>query len=286
MSIKYLGEHFDIHTGGLDHSQVHHPNEVAQNEGFLAGAEPATVRYWMHNEFLTLSDEKMSKSSGRFLRLNTLRDDGIHAASYRHFALMASYRKPLQYSHEALLAAQSGLQRLLRRIQALLSQSGDRSAIGLAAEQRFSRGASWRYLVERLLQDLPAEARAFVDRLDAALSDDLNTPQAMALLNDLVGSAALDAGTTLRLVAIYDLVLGLELLTLEPETLQLKPASTAIGEEEILALLAEREAARKGRDFARSDAIRQLLLERGVLVKDGRAGSSWEWAPQDGTGGA
>ena len=279
MSMKYLGERFDIHTGGIDHRQVHHPNEAAQNEAFLGGQDPPSVRYWLHNEFLTLAEEKMSKSSGRFLRLQTLRDDGLHPASYRHFALMASYRKPLQYSQEALKAAQSGLARLLRRVEALRVQAADTSFIALAAEARFSRGAALGFLRERLLAGVPAEQQSWADRLDEAISNDLNTPQALAHLNELIGASDLAPEAALRLAALYDLVLGLGLMSLEPEALQLKPSSTGITEEEIAALLAEREAARKARDFARSDAIRDRLLERGVLVKDGRGGSTWEWAP-------
>jgi cysteinyl-tRNA synthetase len=279
MSMKYLGERFDVHTGGIDHRQVHHPNEAAQNEAFLGGAEPATVRYWLHNEFLTLAEEKMSKSSGRFLRLQTLREDGLHPASYRHFALMASYRKPLQYSQEALQAAQSGLARLLRRVEALRVQARDTAFVALAAEARFSRGAALGYLTQQLLSGVPQAQRVWADRLDEAISNDLNTPQALAHLNELIASPELLPEAALRLTALYDLVLGLGLLRLEAEELQLKPAATGITEEEIAALLAEREAARKARDFARSDAIRDRLLERGVLVKDGRGGSTWEWAP-------
>lgn len=282
MSLKYLGERFDIHTGGIDHRQVHHPNEVAQNEGYLNGAEPASVRYWMHNEFLTFGEEKMSKSTGRFLRLQTVREDGIHPASYRFFVLQASYGKPLAFSSDALQSAQNGLQRLLRRVQALLLQAGDKSFLSLVREQRFSRGGSLRYLVGRLLEGLPEAARAWVDRLDEAVSKDLNTPQAVALLVELVGSDELQPDQALRLVAVYDLVLGLELLTLTPEDLQLKPATTELDEGEIQALLLEREAARKSRNFARADELRDELLARGVIVKDGRGGSTWEWAPAAG----
>lgn len=279
MSIKYLGEHFDIHTGGIDHRQVHHPNEVAQNEGFLGGAEPATVRYWMHNEFLTFGEEKMSKSTGRFLRLTALREDGIHPASYRFFVLQASYGKPLAFSSEALMAAQSGLTRLLRRLEALKVQAHERAWQELPREQRFSRGGSLCYLIERLLEGLAAEKRVWVDKLDEALSRDLNTPQVLALLGDLVGSSELTPDETLRLVAVYDLVLGLDLLQLTPEELQLKPASADLDDAQIEGLLQEREAARKGRDFARADQIRDELQARGVITKDGRGGTSWEWAP-------
>jgi cysteinyl-tRNA synthetase len=279
MSLKYLGEHFDIHTGGIDHRQVHHPNEVAQNEGYLGHADPPAVRYWMHNEFLTFGEEKMSKSTGRFLRLQALREDGIHPASYRFFVLQAHYRTPLAYSSDALLAAQNGLARLLRRVEALKAEARDRSWRVLLDERSASRGGSLRYLVERLLEGVPAARQVWVDRLDEAVSKDLNTPQAVAHLNELIGAADLAADEQLRLAAVYDLVLGLDLLKLAPEDLQLRPASAELSEAEIETLLAEREAARKARDFARSDQLRDELMARGVVVKDGRGGTTWEWAP-------
>jgi cysteinyl-tRNA synthetase len=278
MSLKYLGERFDLHTGGIDHRQVHHPNEVAQNEGFLGGEPPASVRYWMHNEFLLMGDEKMSKSSGRFLRLQSLLDQGLHPAAYRHFLLMATYRKPLEYSTDAVLAAQSGLLRVLRRVEALKAQAGDPRALELWAEHGAARGGSLRYLVETLVATLGAGARAFVDKLDEALSNDLNTPQALAHLSDLLGEPSLTPAETLRLVALYDLVLGLDLPRLSPGDLNLRPASSTLDDAAVDALVREREAARAARDFKRADELRQQLAEAGVTLKDARGGTTWEWS--------
>jgi cysteinyl-tRNA synthetase len=280
MSMKYLGEHFDLHTGGIDHRQVHHPNEVAQNEGYLNHADPPSVRYWMHNEFLLLGDEKMSKSSGRFLRLQSLRDEGLHPASYRHFLLMATYRKPLEFSLEALRAAQSGLQRVLRRVEALAAQASNKEWLALWNERRASRGGVFGYLVERLAAPLADAQRVWLERLDEALSSDLNTPQALAHLNALLADPDLTPDEALRLVGIYDLVLGLELPRLRAEDLNLRPAASLVSESQIEALIGEREAARKARDFKRADAIRIQLAEAGVQLKDSRGGTTWEWAPQ------
>ncbi len=278
MSLKYLGERFDLHTGGIDHRQVHHPNEVAQNEGFLAGDAPASVRYWMHNEFLLMGDEKMSKSSGRFLRLQSLLDEGLHPSSYRHFLLMATYRKPLEYSSEAVLAAQSGLLRMLRRIEALKVQAGDARALELWAEHRAARGAALTYLADTLSAPLRDPARAYLERLDEALSNDLNTPQALAHLSDLLADASLSASEALRLVAVYDLVLGLDLPRLTPADLNLRPSSSSLDDEAVQALVAEREAARAARDWKRADELRQQLAAAGVTLKDGRGGTTWEWS--------
>jgi len=278
MSIKYLGERFDLHTGGIDHRQVHHPNEVAQNEGFLGGEPPATVRYWMHNEFLLMGDEKMSKSSGRFLRLQTLRDDGLHPASYRHFLLTATYRKPVEYSLDAVVAAQNGLLRVLRRVEALKAQAGDTRWVELWAEHRAARGASLCYLTGALVQPLGDAARAWVGKLDEAVSNDINTPQALAHLNELLGDATLTPDEALRLVAVYDLLLGLDLPRLTPGDLSLRPSSSALDEAEVRALVAEREAARKTRDWKRADELRQRLADGGVVLKDSRDGTTWEWS--------
>ena len=118
MSGQLLGFPFDIHTGGIDHREIHHPNEIAQNQAYLGG-EHGGVNYWLHNEFLLLHDDKMSKSKGDFLRLQTLLDWGIHPLVYRYFNLMTHYRSQLEFSMESLVSSKTGLERLLRRVQTL-----------------------------------------------------------------------------------------------------------------------------------------------------------------------
>jgi cysteinyl-tRNA synthetase len=281
MSIKYLGSRFDIHTGGVDHRQVHHPNEMAQNEAFL-GPGCQAVNYWLHNEFLTFGDdgEKMSKSTDRFLRLATLEEWGIHPLAFRHFVLMASYRRPLEFSFAALAGAQSGLGRTLGRIAALKERAGDLGWLALAAEHRFSRGGSFGYLVRALVEPVAEAAAPWLDRLDEALARDLATPTALAQLGELLADEALAPAAALRVAAVYDLALGLALLTTAPEELNLRPAAAPFTAEEVVALLAEREAARAARDFARADALRERLTAGGVDVQDSRAGTAWEWVPR------
>lgn len=283
MSLKYLGSKFDVHTGGIDHRQVHHPNEMAQNEAFV-GKGSSSVNYWLHNEFLTFGEEgeKMSKSTGRFLRLATLEGWGIHPLSYRHFVLMATYRRPLEFSFDALVAAQSGLSRTLRRIAALAERAGDTGWRKLAAEHRFSRGGSWRTLVGALVEPVGEAAAPWLDRLDEALARDLGTPTVLAHLGELLADESLAPEAALRLAAVYDLALGLRLLETAPEELNLRPESAPFTAEEVDALLAEREAARAGRDFARADAIRERLTAGGVALQDSRSGTAWEWLPRAG----
>lgn len=281
MGIKYLGAPFDVHTGGIDHRQVHHPNEMAQNEAFLGKGRRA-VNYWLHNEFLTFGEEgeKMSKSTGRFLRLATLVGWGIHPLAFRHFVLMATYRRPLELSFEALVSAQSGLVRTLRRVAALKERVGDLDWIGLAGEHRFSRGGSFGYLVGELVEPVGDAAGPWLDRLDEALSRDLGTPTVLAHLGDLLADESLAPEAALRLAAVYDLALGLDLLTLTPGDLNLRPESAPFTAEEVDALLEEREAARRERDFARADEIRDRLTAGGVALHDSRDGTAWEWQPR------
>ncbi len=279
MSLHYLGVQpgseptaFDIHTGGIDHRQVHHCNEVAQNMGYL-GDGNAGVNLWMHNEFLVQGDAKMSKSKGGFLRLQTVIDQGIHPLVYRYFCLQASYRKPLEFNWEALKGAGNGLRRLYLRVAELMRSASAETVAGLSLKTDEQQD------VTALAAALPDPARRWMDDLDAAISDDLNTPRAMAALNGLLADPALCADDTLRLVDIYDRVLGLRLLSLKADDLVLKSKDAVITDDEVTALLDERVAARKNRDFARADAIRDELDKKSVLIKDGPDGTTWEWKP-------
>ena len=273
MSLKYLGRHFDIHTGGVDHRQVHHVNEVAQNQAFL-NSDSSGVNVWMHNEFLMLEEEKMSKSTGHFLRLESLIERGFHPLSYRHFTLMASYRKQLQFSMGSLGAAQTGLQRMLRSIAQLKERAGHQDWYRALEETRFSRGASFRVVRQMLEEGLPSDLNR-ADDLDEALSDDLNTPRALALLSGLLSDTATPAAAVLRNVALFDLALGMNLLSTAPEEL-LVEEEPGIPEADIEKLIEERKSARQSRNFRRADEIRQELLKVGVQLNDTPQGTTWE----------
>ncbi len=277
MSLKYLGRRFDIHTGGVDHRQIHHCNEIAQNQAYLGG-EDSGVRYWLHNEFLVSGGEKMAKSAEDFLRLQTLIDRGVHPLVYRYFVLMASYRSPLAFSMEALLAARSGLQRMLHRVQNIKEKAPASAGIVPADEAKYARGARANDLVSTLALGLPRDALSWIEKLDEALCRDLNTPEAVALLSQLV-DAKLDAEILTRLVAAYDLVLGLKLLQTQPADLNLRPKAVAISEADIERLIAERLEARRRKDFARADEIRNEFTKNGVALHDAPEGTTWEWIP-------
>lgn len=274
MSLKYLGRHFDIHTGGVDHRQVHHVNEIAQNQAFL-NSDSSGVNLWMHNEFLMLEEEKMSKSTGNFLRLESLIERGFHPLSYRYFTLMASYRKQLQFSMNSLAAAQTGLHRMLKSVAQLKEKAGHQDWYRTVEETKFSRGASFRVVRQMLEEGLPADASR-AGALDEALSEDLNTPRALALLSTLLSDTSVVPAIALRNVALFDLALGLSLLSTAPEELLVQTEEPGIAESDIEKLMAERKSARQNRDYRRADEIRQELLKAGIQLKDTPQGTTWE----------
>lgn len=249
MSEALLGFPFDIHTGGIDHREIHHPNEIAQNQAHSC-SDASGARIWMHNNFLVERSGKMSKSAGEFLRLQLLIDKGYHPLAYRLMCLQAHYRSELEFSWEGLGAAFTRLKRLVMA----------------AAPVRETRAAD---VSDRRLADLLA-------KFDAAISDDLNTPIALTLLEEAAAMKKVDAGQKRATLAAMDAVLGLDLLTLSREDLRLRPKTVTIGEEEIEARLARRKAARAAKDFATSDALRDELNAAGVEVMDGDP-LGWDW---------
>jgi cysteinyl-tRNA synthetase len=247
MSIKYLGEHFDIHTGGVDHIPVHHTNEVAQSEAYLENGRP-WVRYWLHGEFINLKGAKISKSLGHTLRVTDLMAEGYHPAVYRYFLLQAHYRTQVDFDWDALDGSKTGLRRLL---------------------DRFSRAP-------RLRGEVVSEAgRRYLADFDAAMSADLNTAKALAVVAAAARDDQLPDDDVGRLAVLFDDVLGLGLGDLGPADLDVARAGVDVAEVE--RLVAERTAARAARDFARSDALRDQLAEMGVEVQDTADGSTWSW---------
>jgi cysteinyl-tRNA synthetase len=257
MSGEVLGFPFDIHTGGIDHREIHHPNEIAQNQAFCCtnGLDlPANsgARVWMHNNFLVERSGKMSKSSGEFLRLQLLIDKGFHPLAYRMMCLQAHYRSELEFSWDGLAAALTRLKRMLIAI----CQLKERVVEGEAKPgPRF----------------VP-----FLERFDAAVSDDLNTPVALTVFEEVLALKKVDAAEKLAALASMDAVLGLGFLELERMDLRMKPKGVELTEAEIEATLEQRKSARAEKDFARSDALRDELAAKGVEVMDGDP-LGWEW---------
>ena len=256
MSGEVLGFPFDIHTGGIDHREIHHPNEIAQNQAHcctngLDNAANSGARLWMHNNFLVERSGKMSKSAGEFLRLQLLIDKGYHPLAYRLMCLQAHYRSELEFSWEGLQAALTRLKRLVMGVANLRAQAEPAAVPG----PKFA---------------------AYLERFDAAVSDDLNTAVALTVLEEVAALRKVDAGEKLAALAAMDAVLGLNLLTFDRADLRIRPKSATISEDEIEATLAARKAARAEKDFARSDALRDELAAQGVEVMDGDP-LGWEW---------
>ncbi len=248
MSKLYLGERFDIHTGGIDHREIHHPNEIAQNQAHCGCADTG-ANLWMHNNFLVQATGKMSKSAGEFLTLKTLVDRGFHPLAYRLMCLQAHYRSELDFSWDNLAAATTRLKRLAQTVAALR---------------------------DRPPGPATGSADAYRAQLDAAISDDLATPRALPVLDAMLADKRIAAADRMAALADFDAVLGLDLANLTRAALRVRPAQATIDEAGIAAALAERREARAAKDFRRSDAIRDRLIADGVEVMDGDP-LGWDW---------
>ncbi len=242
MSVRYLGERIDIHTGGIDLAPVHHTNEVAQSECAL-GVHP-WVDFWMHNEFLNMGAEKMSKSTGNVTTLSDLARRGIDPLAFRYFFLQAHYRQQQVFSEEALQSAAKGLQRLRK--------------IAAALEEATGRGD----------EDVQAPIRT---RFRDALADDLNAPRAMAVVWEVARSDTLREADRRDLLRAFEAVLGLKL----GEAVDGVDAGEWGADPEIDGLLAERQAAREAKDWATADRIRDELAAMDIEIIDTPEGARW-----------
>lgn len=257
MAMKYLGETLDIHTGGVDLAFPHHENEIAQSE---AATEKPFVRYWLHAEHLLLDSEKMSKSLGNFYTLRELFARGNKPSSLRFLLASVPYRRQLNFTEASLQQAASSVERLRNfaaRVRAGTSPEGTSATSEFAAkaQKEFAQG----------------------------LEDDLNTAQALAAVFDLVRKANIamdrnefrqgDVSPVLQTLKIFDSIFAV-LADDDAEKLRALglEGAAAPSDAEIEQLIAERQAARKKRDFAASDRIRQQLTDRGILLEDSRDG--------------
>jgi cysteinyl-tRNA synthetase len=234
MSMKYLGDRFDIHTGGIDLKFPHHEDEIAQSEGITGHP---VVSVWLHGEFLTLADAKMAKSAGNVIRVSDLPDKGFEPLAFRYLALTAHYRSKLDFTEEAMHAATSGLRRLRRA--AGEADEADASAVDLAA-------------------DPVAGYRA---RFVGAISDDLGMPAALAVAHSVASAEELEPAQRRALLLDFDRVLGLGMDAPPEEEITELPEGAA-------GLLEQRAKARTARDFATSDRLRDELAALGVEVRD------------------
>ena len=256
MSKKYLGEQIDIHAGGEDLVFPHHENEIAQSEA-CNGKEFA--KYWMHNAFLNIDNHKMSKSLGNFRTVREISEQ-YDLQILRFFMLSAHYRSPLNFSAELMEASKNGLERILNAADNL------------------------RYMMEQAKEDSMTDAekdnlaktKEFVTAFETAMEDDFNTADAIAAIFDLVkyaNTTATAEGSKEYAKALYDLLVKLaDVLGL------IIDKKEEILDDEIEALIAERQAARKEKNFARADEIRDELAAKGIVLLDTREGVKWKKA--------
>ncbi len=238
MSMLYLGDHFDIHAGGVDHIPVHHTNEIAQSE---AATGKKFVNYWLHGEFLVLDKAKMAKSSGNFITLNTLIEKGLDPIGYRYFCLQAHYRKQLSFSWQALENANKAFDQLKERI------------IEIKKKKESKKSIISRYYKNEFL---------------AAINDDLNMPIALAILWEVVKDNGLNNKDKYKLILDFDRVLGLNLDKIREEKVELS--------KEIKDLIKHREDARKKKDWKKADGIRDKLLKMDIVLEDTPGGVKWK----------
>jgi cysteinyl-tRNA synthetase len=264
MALKYLGDTFDIHSGGVDLTFPHHENEIAESE---AATGKTFVRYWLHSEHLLVGAEVMSKSKGNFATVRELIAHGHKPSSLRFLLASVPYRRQLNFTPESLQAAASSVERL-------------RNFSSRLHTEKFPEGSS-SAILERA-----AKAN---DEFDSGLADDLNTAQALAAIFDLVRdvNTAIDRGEfrqgdtapVLEAMEKFDAIFA---ILRDDDADKLKALGIEVGvstlsDADVEALIAERQAARKRRDFAASDRIRDQLAERGIIVEDSRdGGARWK----------
>jgi cysteinyl-tRNA synthetase len=242
IAAKHLGEYLDIHCGGVDNIFPHHTNEIAQSEAYFGHG---WCKHWFHVQHLNEKGGKMSKSKGDFLTVSLLEQKGYNPLVYRMFCLQSHYRKPLEFSYDVLDNVAAAYQKLLARIKNLKTEG----------EVDAAKVAEYR--------------QKFIE----AVGNDLNTSSGLTALYDMLKGDMNDA-TKLALAADYDQVLSLGLMSAQEEV------PVEAHDDELVSYIeekiAERKAAKKAKDFAKADAIRAELLEKGIVLKDTREGTLWE----------
>jgi len=247
MSMKYLGDQFDIHAGGIDHIPIHHTNEIAQSEA-ATGKKP-WVSYWLHNEFLVIDREKVSKSAGGFLTLQKLVDEGYDPLDYRYFLIGGHYRSQLQFSFESLKGAKNSRRSLIDKARALADKTG---------------------------YDGTQDYTGHMEGFEKAIEDDLNTPRALAEMWGVLRDGSASPGA-LEAVFYMDRVLGLGLEDAVKNGVNTEKININDEfEREIEELIAKRAKAKSAKDFTAADSIRQSLKDRGIILEDSPAGTTWK----------
>lgn len=247
MSMKYLGDSFDIHTGGVDHIPIHHTNEIAQSE---SATGKKFVNYWMHSEFLVMSGaEKMSKSLGNIVNMDTLRDNNIPALAYRYLCLNSHYRKQLFYGKDILQGAVNGYNSLVHSISKIKSEVKNKVQV----------------------ENLSSEANKYLEEFKLSVFNDLNIPQGLAVLWKLIKDTNIVADEKYALLLDFDRVLGLEIDKMKEEEKKIVELP-----EDLKLLLDQRNQYRAEKNWAEADKVRDEIASRGYKIVDTKEGSHLE----------
>jgi len=249
MSTQYLGKSFDIHTGGIDHIAIHHNNEMAQAE---AANNKPYARYWLHNEFITLDAKRIGKSEGNAITLRQLTDKGISALSYRYWLLTGHYRQGMNFTWDAVKAGQTALQRAQKTF-------ADLPAPCLRTQEAGLKGAG--------IAD-----KEYKKKFDAAIFDDFNTPEAIAVLWELLRDTSVDDGVKRATILEFDKVLGLGFAAARGRIKSSKVSVVNEAPDEVQQMLEGREGARAQKDFAKADELRDQIHAAGYAIEDGSEG--------------
>ncbi len=241
MSMKYLGQHFDLHVGGQEHAKVHHSNEIAQSEP-VVGAP--WVSYWMHFEWLLLKDGKMSKSSGTAYTVRNLMERGYDPMAYRYLLLQGHYRQPLEFSFESLDAAAAGYKNIVRRIADLIQSDAQ-------GEQDNDVYNTWH------------------NKILAPASDNFKTAESLVVIQELLKDASVNPATKIALFEFVDRLLGLQFIGRAQKLVDLEKESAP---DEIVELAKRRADAKAAKDWATADALRAEIDAAGWTVLDGKDG--------------
>lgn len=242
MSLKYLGERIDIHCGGVDHIPVHHTNEIAQSESAIGHK---WVNYWVHGEMLTVDSGKMSKSSGEFLTLSKLIKDGFSPLEYRYYILQSKYRKQLAFSYERLMEAKKSLDSLRKKVENIINNIDSNEKIN------------------------EAQINNYKEAFRKSIDDDLNIANAFTVLFDMLKDSNLNNIGKRALIEDFDRIFSLDLIEQKENKLDSEKVSL------IEKLLKERDSARKNKDWAKSDEIRDRLLKENIEIVDTKEGTKW-----------
>jgi len=230
MSLHYLGEIFDIHTGGIDHIPVHHTNEIAQSQAAL---NKESVRYWVHNEFLIMGTEKMAKSGESFIRLQTLIDRGIEPLNYRYFNLNSHYRSPLTFTMEGVEAAGNAMKNLKDRV-IFIKENPDEGPEG--------------------------DINSYKEEFENSINDDLNTPKALSAMWTLIKDSKIKNRQKLELLLDFDKIFGFGVEKMEKEEEEIP--------DDIKEMAEKRQQARKDKNWALADEMRDKIQARGYKIAD------------------